>query len=263
MFDMMALVQECAPTVAPQTMAAVMKVESSFNPFAIGVVGGRLERQPTSRAEAVATAKALAADGWNFSLGVAQINRDNLPKYSITYDQAFDPCVSVRVGSKILEECYVRAKQRTPEDDQAALRAAFSCYYSGNFTRGFKPDKTGGTSYVHKVLLASSAIPVVPAVAGRKPQFDKAAGAAQPLPPQRPMSTLQPQADAVRPAEPVVLAVPSLPPADHAPVLLSVGNDGVKLRYDAAPARSAIPGATTPAIEMAPAQPAPNPTIVF
>ncbi|EPT7341098.1 hypothetical protein ACVR8P_005750 [Pseudomonas aeruginosa] len=42
MLDFMVLAQQCAPTVAPQTMAAVVQVESSFNPYAIGVVGGRL-----------------------------------------------------------------------------------------------------------------------------------------------------------------------------------------------------------------------------
>ena len=38
MLDFMVLAQQCAPTVAPQTMAAVVQVESSFNPYAIGVV---------------------------------------------------------------------------------------------------------------------------------------------------------------------------------------------------------------------------------
>lgn len=132
MLDFMVLAQQCAPTVAPQTMAAVVQVESSFNPYAIGVVGGRLQRQPKSQAEAVATAKALEAAGWNFSVGVAQVNRYNLPKYSLTYEEAFEPCANVRVGSKILEDCYTRALPRTEGDRQRALHSAFSCYYSGD-----------------------------------------------------------------------------------------------------------------------------------
>src|SRR5664280_1757031 len=165
MLDLLALAQECAPTVAPQTMAAIVNVESGKNPYAIGVVGGRLERQPTNHQEAVATAKALAENGWNFSVGVAQVNRYNLPKYAISLEQAFDACTNIRVSSKILEDCYVRAAKTTP-DTQAALQAAFSCYYSGNFTRGFKPDVAGKPSYVEKVLanadVATQAIPVVP-----------------------------------------------------------------------------------------------------
>ena len=167
MLEFLALAQECAPTVAPQTMAAVVNVESSYNPYAIGVVGGRLARQPKTREEAIATAQQLELEGWNFSLGVAQVNRHNLPKYEITYAQAFDACINLRVGSKILEDCYVRASKRTPEP-QAALQAAFSCYYSGNFTRGFKPDVAGKPSYVQKVLASAGvtpqAIPVVPSI---------------------------------------------------------------------------------------------------
>lgn len=167
MLEFLELVQECAPTVAPQTMAAVVRVESSYNPYAIGVVGGRLARQPADHLEAVATAKALAADGWNFSMGVAQVNRHNLPKHQITYEQAFDACTNLRVGSKILEECYVRASKRSLAP-QVALQAALSCYYSGNFTRGFQPDVAGKPSYVQKVLASAEepikAIPVVPSI---------------------------------------------------------------------------------------------------
>lgn len=195
MLDFMVLAQQCAPTVAPQTMAAIVQVESSFNPYAIGVVGGRLQRQPKSQAEAVATAKALEADGWNFSVGVAQVNRYNLPKYSLTYEEGFEPCANVRVGGKILEECYTRALPRTEGDRQRALRSAFSCYYSGNFTRGFRPDKAGEAPYVQKVLAQANVeakpIPVVPSIAPAAARRQR-----------------------------VTAGAIDGPPADHAPVLL-------------------------------------------
>jgi len=73
--DMLALAQQCAPSVHPQTMAAVVGVESGSNPFAIGVVGGTLVRQPNNLAEATATAQALDRAGYNFSVGIAQVNR--------------------------------------------------------------------------------------------------------------------------------------------------------------------------------------------
>lgn len=149
--DVMALAQQCAPAVHPTTMAAVMKVESGFNPFAIGVVGGRLARQPANKAEAVATAKALEEAGYNFSLGAAQVNRHNLSRFNLNYETAFDPCESIRAGGGILKECFERAKGRFP-DEQHALQASFSCYYSGNFTTGFRQDFVGQPSYVQKVL---------------------------------------------------------------------------------------------------------------
>ncbi len=209
MLDLLALAQECAPTVAPQTMAAIVSVESGKNPYAIGVVGGRLERQPKSYQEAVATAKALAENGWNFSVGVAQVNRYNLPKYDINLEQAFDACTNIRIGSKILEDCYLRAGKNTT-DAQVALQAAFSCYYSGNFTRGFQPDVAGKPSYVEKVLanadIAAQAIPVVPNIQsnGAKPKAVRAAPVAD-----------QPEQAAT---------------ADNAPVLLRRSNDAVQLK---------------------------------
>jgi len=103
MLDVLALAQQCAPTVSPPTMAAILHVESNWNPYAIGTVGGRLVRQPSTRTEAIATARALEAANWNFSVGIAQINRRNLAKYALTYEQAFEPCANVRVGAKILE----------------------------------------------------------------------------------------------------------------------------------------------------------------
>ncbi|MEJ7807172.1 MAG: lytic transglycosylase domain-containing protein [Telluria sp.] len=160
--DFLSLAQQCAPLVEPRTMVAILRVESGFKPFAIGVVDGRLERQPRNVAEAVATAQALERDGWNFSVGAAQVNRYNLAKYKLDYERAFDPCASIRAGSGILKECYDRAKGKAP-DDQMAWKMAFSCYYSGNFKTGFKADFNGQPSYVNKVLASvgdPTAIPV-------------------------------------------------------------------------------------------------------
>lgn len=201
MLDFLVLAEQCAPNVAPQTMAAIVQVESTFNPYAIGVVGGVLQRQPTAKDEAVATAEALEANGWNFSIGIAQVNRYNLPKYELNYEDAFDPCENMRVGSLILEDCYTRALPRFDGDEQQALQAAFSCYYSGNFTRGFQPDKAGQPSYVQKVLaqadVTPQAIPVVPSINNREAR------------PQR-----------VRAAQPTPAVKAPSPPADTSPVLL-------------------------------------------
>jgi type IV secretion system protein VirB1 len=147
--DFAMLARECAPTVHLTTLQAVVKTESAFNPYAIGVVGGRLVRQPRNRDEAVATARALEMAGWNYSLGLAQVNRANLRAYGLTPETVFDACMNLRAGSAILADCYARASVsgRVPQD---AVRAALSCYYSGNFTRGFKPDSSG-SSYVQRV----------------------------------------------------------------------------------------------------------------
>jgi type IV secretion system protein VirB1 len=173
--DFVAIAQECAPNIAPQTLLAVARVESSFNPYAIGVVGGRLERQPRNHAEAVATARNLERLGFNFSLGATQVNRYNLAGYNETYESIFDVCRNFRTGAAILEDCFVRAKRRYP-DDRAALRAAFSCYYSGNYVTGFQH------GYVQKVVAAAGSaqpIPVVPNIVPAAAASTKGTGVPQ------------------------------------------------------------------------------------
>lgn len=148
--DFIGLSQECASSVEPQRLLAMVKVESGANPYAIGVVNGRLERQPRNLEEALATVDALERDGWNFSLGISQVNRYNLPKYNLDYKAAFDPCSNLHAGASILKDCYHRARQRA-QDDHSAWQMAYSCYYSGNFKTGFKADFKGQPSYVRKV----------------------------------------------------------------------------------------------------------------
>jgi type IV secretion system protein VirB1 len=129
------LVLACAPLVHPSTAQALVAVESSFNPYAIGVVGGVLDRQPRHRAEAKATVDDLAAKGWNFSAGIAQINSRNFRRLGLNRETVFDACENLRAMQVVLGECFSRALPQAPE--QAALRMALSCYYSGNFATGF------------------------------------------------------------------------------------------------------------------------------
>lgn len=148
----------CQDLAVPlDVMEHVVRVESSFNPYAIGVVGARLARQPRSLEEAVATAASLEREGYNFSLGLAQVNRYNLvPQGLDSYEKAFSPCANLAAGARILADCHVRAG--------GDWGRAFSCYYSGNFERGFRD------GYVRKVQMSmqSSArvlAPVIPPIA--------------------------------------------------------------------------------------------------
>ncbi len=79
-------------------MAAIARVESRFNSYAIGIVGGDLKRQPTTRKDAVAVADAPAA-GWRFSVEVTQINQANLRDFAISHEQAFDVCTNLQISS--------------------------------------------------------------------------------------------------------------------------------------------------------------------
>jgi type IV secretion system protein VirB1 len=146
----LALVLVCAPQVHAETARALVRVESGFNPWAIGVVGGALERQPRHRAEALATARALQRAGWNFSVGLGQINVGNFQRLGLTLESAFDPCTNLAAMQTVLAECFERATARPAATRQHALQHALSCYYSGNFSTGFRH------GYVRRVISAAS-----------------------------------------------------------------------------------------------------------
>lgn len=137
-----AAIVACANLAVPApVMHHVAMVESGGNPYAIGVVGGRLLRQPDNLIEAVATAEALAAQGYNFSVGVAQVNRVNFAAYGLdSYQKAFSTCDNLVAGSRILADCHARM--------HGAWDRALSCYYSGDPETGLRE------GYVQRVLAA-------------------------------------------------------------------------------------------------------------
>lgn len=152
--------------VPMEVMRHVVHIESRANPFAIGIVGARLVRQPRTLEEALATAQMLEAGGYNYSLGAAQVNRVNFRKYGLdNHQKAFDFCTNLAAGASILARCYASAG--------GDWGKAFSCYYSGNFTAGFR------SGYVQKIFdsinrgqtvsEASSEVSAVPLRAGSAP----------------------------------------------------------------------------------------------
>lgn len=168
MSDFMMAANDCMQYAKAPIERALVTVESAFNPYAIGVVNGRLQRQPRTKEEAVATALNLQRLGFNFSMGCRQVNQANLAKYGLNIETVFNPEKNALAGSAIYDECLTRAVAKFG-DGISATRAALSCYYSGNFTRG--QQKEGNQpSYADKVLahlapgeqqVVSQAIPVI------------------------------------------------------------------------------------------------------
>ncbi len=150
--DFAVLAQDCAPWVAPQTLAAIVKTESSFNPYAIGVNGAKLVRQPANKEEAIVTAQWLISHGYKIDLGFGQISPANRLKYGYTVSDAFDLCKNMALSATILEHDYQAAK-KAGQGDQEALQSALSAYNTGSTSKGF----TNG--YVHRVLHNANTLP--------------------------------------------------------------------------------------------------------
>lgn len=138
------LASQCAPNVAPQTVAAIVQTESHGDPWALNVNGARQPARPKSVAAAIVTAQRYVAAGYSVDLGLGQINSRNMRRLGLTWETVFDPCTNIAALGRVLTENYrVVADGRHP---QTALRLALSMYNTGNASRGFR------NGYVAKVV---------------------------------------------------------------------------------------------------------------
>jgi type IV secretion system protein VirB1 len=132
------LLQQCAPNVAPQTLAAIIQVESGGNPLALGVNGpGRQRPRPASVQQAAWVARYFIRQGYSVDLGLMQINSRNLPGLGYSIEQILDPCTNIHAGARILSRGYAGAARRYGPG-QNALKAALSAYNTGNYEQGFR-----------------------------------------------------------------------------------------------------------------------------
>lgn len=139
-----ALASQCAPTVAPETVAAIIQTESGGHVFALNVNGGPRPARQTSAAQAAETAQRYIAAGYSVDLGLGQINSHNMRWLGLTWETVFDPCTNVAAIGRVLTLNYNSVK--AGRDPQTALRIALSMYNTGSQSRGFN------NGYVAKVV---------------------------------------------------------------------------------------------------------------
>lgn len=130
------LALQCASTVAPETVVAIVRTESSGHVFALNVNGGRQPRRQASAAAAAATAKRYVAAGYSVDLGLGQINSRNMRWLGLTWETVFDPCTNIAALGRVLTQNYNAVK--AGRDPQSALRIALSMYNTGSQSRGFR-----------------------------------------------------------------------------------------------------------------------------
>lgn len=187
--ELAALALNCAPDIHPITLHALIRHESRVQQYAIGVnhKGRHLPRQPRTLAEATAAAQRLIEQGIDFDAGLGQINVRNWAWLKLDATTVFDPCRNLAAAQTVLADCYARALPGR-KDPQQALRAALSCYNTGNFSRGFS------NGYVGKVL--TQARIQVPALAPLKSEPKSSTSQDKPTEPaQPPHQEPQPQAE--------------------------------------------------------------------
>lgn len=147
MMDITTLIHQCAPTVAPAIVEAIMRTESGFNPLAVHINGGvRLRSQPRTASQAAAWSQWLIDHGYSVDMGLMQINSRNLPSLRLTTADAFEPCQNIKAGAAILTAGYGWSV-RTSGAGSRALLQAISAYNTGTLEGGFR------NGYVGKVVM--------------------------------------------------------------------------------------------------------------
>lgn len=149
----LAIALQCATNVHPSTSLDVARVESGLHPYAIAEIVPSRERSPgdkhvishypSDQTDAIRLAGQIAAKGRRYSVGLMQITSTNFNQYGVTAADLFSPCTSLSVFERILTDCYRRG---------GSLKRALSCYYSGDFETGQKPEEAfSQTSYIQRI----------------------------------------------------------------------------------------------------------------
>ena len=163
----LALASQCAPSVAPETVLAIVQTESSGDPFALNVNGGRQPARQTNAVDAAATARRYVAAGYSVDLGLGQINSRNMRWLGLNWETVFDPCTNVAALARVLTTNYNAA--RAGRDPQTALRVALSMYNTGSQTRGFRngyvAKVVGNAGVANSGISYASTMPAAPAPA--------------------------------------------------------------------------------------------------
>lgn len=145
----------CAPLVSPETLAAIVKTESHFNPLAISINAKPKSKvfkipQPKSELEAIHIANSLINAGFSIDMGLGQINSKNLPGLGLTVENIFNPCVNLKAAGTILQTSYSAFLPKS-KSSLEALHKTLSAYNTGSPSKGLK------NGYVKRVIANSKA----------------------------------------------------------------------------------------------------------
>ncbi|AYG62359.1 transglycosylase SLT domain-containing protein [Rhizobium jaguaris] len=124
------LAETCAPAVAVETLAAVVSLESNFQPFDIRINADLpFGQQPKSKAEAIeATTTLMAEQHRDLQLGLGGIRIEELRKLDLTISDAFDPCLNLKATATLLDGYYrlaVRAGAAPGQAEHVMLQSYY------------------------------------------------------------------------------------------------------------------------------------------
>lgn len=131
------LAQHCAPQIAVETLAAIVSIESNFQPFAIRINSDHpLADQPRTRSEAIETATILVAEGHDVDLGLGGVSSGDLNRLGLTVTDTFDFCLNLKATATLLDGYYQVALRAGASDSDAQSVMLQSYYGRGDSSVG-------------------------------------------------------------------------------------------------------------------------------
>ena len=146
-------IDQCGNGVQASIVEAIIQAESSGNPWAVNVNVRDGQVQPLlvparSLDEAVAQATQLHAEGYSFDVGLMQVNSANVARLGVPFEEAFDVCTNLNMGTTVYNEFAAGAGRHAEEFDtpRKQMMATLSAYNTGSYWKGFV------NGYVYRVL---------------------------------------------------------------------------------------------------------------
>lgn len=114
------IAQQCAPKAEAAELAAIVSVESGFNPLIIRINSDKaLASQPQTKAEAIEIATALQIDSQDADLGLGGLSLRSIGQLGLTISDAFDPCKNLAASAQLLANYYASARAGSNDDPKA------------------------------------------------------------------------------------------------------------------------------------------------
>ena len=154
--DALTLASSCGPGVDPVTTAAIMKLESGYEPLVIRDNTLKLTIHPKSAEIASATVRELLGRRHRLAIGLMQVTTPWTDRLNVHPSVLLDACTNVRIGTWILRTAYEACPRS--RDGKAALECALSAYWAG--------DGRIGGAYVNAIYAASKSPFRIPETVG-------------------------------------------------------------------------------------------------
>ena len=152
MLPILPAIQQCAAQIAPDTMTAIVRVESGGDPLAMLDNTAHKGYRPHTLGQALAILRRLMAARHQVDVGIAQVDTENFREYGLTPTTALNACANLHAGAAILQAAWKTAQREYPGNPQRALFHAFEIYNSGA--------PIGDRGYANHIL-AAAGIPVL------------------------------------------------------------------------------------------------------